>query len=113
MRQAGVIAAAGIVALNEMVERLADDHANARRFAEGIAGVPGITLDLASVQSNIVIFEVDHPTIGPQQLVDTLWQQGIWTFAIGGKRVRAVTNYHVTAEDASVAARAVVAAVGA
>ena len=110
MRQAGVIAAAGIVALTQMVERLADDHANARRFADAIADAPGISIDPASVQSNIVIFEVDHPTVSPQQLVDVLWQQGIWTFAIGGKRVRAVTNYHVTAEDADMAARAVFAA---
>ena len=64
-------------------------------------------LDLSTVQSNIVIFEVDHPTLSPQQLVDRLWEQGIWTFAIGGKRVRAVTNYHVTAEDVDAAARAV------
>ena len=110
MRQAGVIAAAGIVALTQMVERLADDHANARRFAEAITGVPGIAIDPASVQSNIVIFEVDHPTISPQQLVDTLWQQGVWTFAIGGKRVRAVTNYHVSVDDIDNAAQAVAAA---
>ena len=112
MRQAGVIAAAGIVALTTMVERLADDHANARRLAEAIAGVPGILLDSASVQSNIVIFEVDHPSVSPEQLVDELWQQGIWMFAIGGKRVRAVTNYHVTANDIDHAAQAVAAVMG-
>ena len=110
MRQAGVIAAAGIVALTQMVERLADDHANAHRFADAIAGVPGISLDPASVQSNIVIFEVDHPTVSPEQLVDELWEQGVWTFAIGGKRVRAVTNYHVSVDDIDNAAQAVAAA---
>ena len=110
MRQAGVIAAAGIVALTQMVERLADDHANARRFAEAITGVPGIAIDPASVQSNIVIFEVDHPTVSPEQLVDELWEQGVWTFAIGGKRVRAVTNYHVSVDDIDNAAQAVAAA---
>ena len=70
----GMIEARKDITLNEMVERLADDHANARCFAEGIAGIPGIALDLASVQSNIVIFEVDHPTVSPQQLVDVLWE---------------------------------------
>lgn len=112
MRQAGVVAAAGIVALTEMVERLADDHANARRFAAAIAGAPGIALDLASVQTNIVIFEVDHPTVSPDELADRLWEQGVWVFTVGGKRIRAVTNRHVSAEDAERAAQAVVAVLG-
>jgi threonine aldolase len=99
MRQSGVIAAAGIVALTEMVERLADDHANARRLAEGIAGLPGIALEPARVQTNIVIFDVVHPAITPRQLVDTLRERGIWMFDIGGTRVRAVTNYHISAGD--------------
>ncbi|MCB0231774.1 MAG: low specificity L-threonine aldolase, partial [Anaerolineae bacterium] len=60
--------------------------------------------------SNIVIFEVDHPTVSPEQLVDELWEQGVWTFAIGGKRVRAVTNYHVSVDDIDNAAQAVAAA---
>src|SRR5712692_7241148 len=61
MRQAGVIAAAGIVALERMVNRLAEDHANARTLAEGVARLPGMRIDLASVQTNIVIFRVDRP----------------------------------------------------
>lgn len=99
MRQAGVIAAAGIVALTEMVDRLAEDHANARRLAEGIADLPGIRLDPATVQTNIVIFELDRPDLTPQQLADRLAEHGVRLFAIGGQRLRAVTNYHVTAED--------------
>ncbi len=99
MRQAGVIAAAGIVALTEMVDRLAEDHANARRLAEGIAALPGIVLDPATVQTNIVIFELHHPELTPQQLAQALWQRGVWLFAIGGKRLRAVTNYHITPGD--------------
>ena len=63
MRQAGVIAAAGIVALTEMVDRLAEDHLHARRLAEGIAELPGISIDPAKVQTNIVIFELDHPAL--------------------------------------------------
>ncbi len=99
MRQAGVTAAAGIVALTEMTERLVEDHANARRLAEGIADLPGIGLDPATVQTNIVIFELDRPDLTPQQLADALAERGVWLFAIGGKRLRAVTNYHVTAAD--------------
>ena len=60
MRQAGVIAAAGIVSLERMVNRLAEDHANARMLAEGIARLPGLRIDLASVQTNIVIFGVER-----------------------------------------------------
>jgi threonine aldolase len=99
MRQAGVIAAAGIVALNEMVERLAEDHANARRLAAGIAGLPGIGVDPGSIQTNIIIFELDHPRLTAQELEVALHARDIWLFAIGGKRLRAVTNYHVSAED--------------
>jgi threonine aldolase len=60
MRQAGVLAAAGLVALERMIDRLADDHANARRLAEGLADTPGFVVDLDRVQTNIVFFELDH-----------------------------------------------------
>ncbi len=103
MRQAGVIAAAGIVALTEMVDRLAEDHANARRLAEGIASLPGIVLDPATVQTNIVIFALQRPDLSPQQLTARLHEQSVWLFAIGGQRLRAVTNYHVTAQDIELA----------
>jgi threonine aldolase len=98
MRQAGVIAAAGIVALTEMVDRLAEDHANARRLADGIAGLPGVLLDPATVQTNIVIFALERPGLTPQQLAAQLAQRDVWLFAIGGQRLRAVTNCHVTAQ---------------
>lgn len=99
MRQSGVIAAAGIVALTEMVDRLAEDHAHARQLAEGIAGLPGIGIDPARVQTNIVIFELDHPALSPSQLAAQLAERGVWLLAIGGKRLRAVTNYHVSRDD--------------
>lgn len=60
MRQAGVLAAAGIVAMEQMIDRLADDHANARRLAEGLANIPGFIVDLDRVQTNIVFFELDR-----------------------------------------------------
>jgi len=98
-RQAGVIAAAGIVALEQMVDRLAEDHANAKRLAEGLAVLPGIVLDPARVQTNIVIFELDRDDMTPEALAERLKERGVWLFAIGGRRLRAVTNYHVTAAD--------------
>src|SRR5438132_3486098 len=61
MRQAGVLAAAGLCALNEMVDRLADDHANARRLAEGLQGLPGIDIDLARVETNMVFGDCRPP----------------------------------------------------
>jgi threonine aldolase len=99
MRQAGVIAAAGIVALTEMVDRLAEDHVHAKQLAEGIRGLPGVSLDPAKVQTNIVIFELDHSGLSPAQLADRLAERGVWLFAIGGKRLRAVTNYHISSDD--------------
>jgi threonine aldolase len=99
MRQAGIVAAAGIVAITEMVERLADDHANAKRLAEGMSQLEGIHIDPATVQTDIVIFELDHPTLTPAQLSAGLKERGVLLNPIGGSRLRAVTNYEVSAED--------------
>jgi len=99
MRQAGVIAAAGIVALEEMVDRLAEDHANARRLAEGLANLPGIEIDPTTVQTDIVIFTLNHPTLTPEGLAARLKAQGVWLLPIGGPRLRAVTHYGITAKD--------------
>ncbi len=99
MRQAGVIAAAGIVALEQMVERLAEDHANARRLAEGLAGIAGIAIEPESVQSNIVMFGLSD---GQKALADVvaLWaQQGLRISQIEPTRFRAVTHYGITADD--------------
>jgi threonine aldolase len=90
MRQAGVIAAAGLYALEHHVDRLADDHANARRLAQGLAEIDGITIDPATVETNIVVFEVaDAP-----RLVAELAEAGI-EVRNRGSRVRAVTHLDV------------------
>ena len=102
MRQAGIVAAAGIVALTEMVARLADDHANARMLAEGLAALPGVQLDLARVQSNIVLFAMPSPEAA-QHLIASLREQGVLVIGMGGPLVRAVTHYGITAEDIQVA----------
>jgi len=99
MRQAGVIAAAGLVALREMVDRLAEDHANAEALAQGLTGLPGIEVDPATPRTNIVYFTLRHPDVTPQQLVAGLEGRGVRVLALGPARLRAVTNYHVTDAD--------------
>lgn len=99
MRQAGVLAAAGIVALTQMVERLAEDHANARRLAEGLAEIPGIRIDPARVRTNIVYFEVVRPGLTAAALVERVGAEGVRVLPVGPRLVRAVLNYHVSADD--------------
>jgi threonine aldolase len=97
MRQAGVIAAAGIVALEQMVDRLADDHANARCLAEGLAAIPGIGLDPARVQTNIVIFELQEGAPDPAEFNRRLAEHGVKMSLVGGRQVRDVTHYGIEA----------------
>jgi len=96
MRQAGVIAAAGIVALEKIIDRLAEDHANARRFAQGLSSIPGFTLNLERVQTNIIYFEFP-PDIA--DFVPRAAARGVKLDPIGGRLVRAVTHRMVTAGD--------------
>jgi threonine aldolase len=98
MRQAGVIAAAGIVALETMVDRLAEDHVNARNLAEGIARLPKLSVDLASVQTNIVIFAVERPG-GADELVKGAAARKVKIHAIGPAAIRCVTHKDVDADD--------------
>ncbi len=99
MRQAGVLAAAGIIALTKMVDRLADDHANARKLAEGLAEMPGLSIDLSQIKSNIVFFELTRDDMTAEQLVKMLDDEGARMLPVGVGRVRAVTHYHITNED--------------
>jgi threonine aldolase len=96
MRQAGVIAAAGIVALETMVERLAEDHAHAQTLAQGLAQVPCIRIDPERVQTNIVIFEV---TADPVTFQRRLRDAGLLTTPIGGGRIRMVPHYGISRAD--------------
>jgi threonine aldolase len=104
MRQAGVIAAAGIVALQRMVDRLAEDHVNARTLAEGLAKLPGLRVDLATVQTNIVIVHVDG--VGgrsgealTQDLVQGCAGRKVKVHAMGPAAIRCVTHKDVDADD--------------
>jgi threonine aldolase len=98
MRQAGVLAAAGIVALTEMIDRLAEDHANARRLAEGLADTPTLSIDPSRVKTNIVYFAVTANRT-PQELAAQLYTEGVRLLPTGPRQLRAVTNYHVSAND--------------
>ena len=96
MRQAGVIAAAGIVAIEKMVDRLAEDHANARRLVEGLAQIPGFSVSLEKVPTNIVNFEFP-PEVS--DFVIKIGERGVKFLSRSGRSVRAVTNRMVGAED--------------
>jgi len=111
MRQAGVIAAAGLVALEEMVERMADDHANARRLARGLARQPGLTLDPDSVETNIVIFAVAGGDAG--SFLAALRRGGVLAGSPGPGSVRMVTHYGITSDDIDTALRRIEAALAA
>jgi len=91
MRQAGIVAAAGLYALDHHLDRLAEDHARARRLAEGLAELPGVSLDPSAVHTNIVVFTV--PEAGP--LVAALRAAGVRVGALDARRVRAVTHLDV------------------
>jgi len=99
MRQAGIMAAPGIVALGKMVKRLADDHKNARRLAEGIAIIPGLLIDPDKVYTNIVYFEIENGRITADELVARLADKGILTLSTGRRRFRMVTHYGISSDD--------------
>lgn len=99
MRQAGVIAAAGIVALEQMVDRLAEDHANARILALGLAEIPGLNIELGRVQTNIVRFELQIADLRVEEFLGRLRQRGVLMGGMGGRTIRAVTHYGISAAD--------------
>jgi len=98
MRQVGVLAAPGIIALTEMVDRLKDDHARAKALARGIAGLPGIHIDPSTVETDIVIFGFDHPMISVSALIEKMRERGVLALAIFGG-IRMVTHKDVGDED--------------
>ncbi len=107
MRQAGVLAAAGLVSLNEMTERLVEDHAHARLLAEAVAEVENVEIDMASVETNIVIFRLKDGG-DAAGFVRELKEKGVAASAIGPHAVRFVTHYDVSRDECEVAARAAV-----
>lgn len=112
MRQAGVLAAAGLIALEEMPARLADDHVNARHLAEGLAQIKGLAIDPSKVATNIVIFDIAATGLTAAEFSAKLKERGVLMNGIGGSLIRAVTHFdadRVACETAIGAIRDVVA----
>ncbi len=96
MRQAGILAAAGLVALETMIERLSEDHANAKYLAEQLADMPGIELDPATVKTNMVIFGLAPHGLDARQLAERVKQDGVLVQPRGEYTLRAATHYGIT-----------------
>lgn len=107
MRQVGIIAAAGIVALESGVDRLAEDHANAQLLAQGLAAMSGIFVDLDTVQTNMVNFDVARLAVTPEQFIARLAERGVLVAGNGGSVIRAVTSYEVSRGDIEYALSAI------
>lgn len=105
MRQAGVLAACGLISLTKMIDRLQEDHARARRLAEAIYDLPGITLNPAEVETNIIVFYFNHPKITIPELLNKLKEKGILALGVFGG-VRLVTHKDVDDEDVERAIKA-------
>jgi threonine aldolase len=96
MRQAGVLAAAGIVALESMVDRLADDHARARLLAEGLLEIRGLSLEIEIPPTNMVYIQLTpQAPINAPMLVEALAGKGIKVSSIGAKRMRLVVHHWI------------------
>jgi threonine aldolase len=99
MRQAGVIAAPGIVALEKMIPRLKEDHNNAKNLAEGLATLRGIHINLSLVQTNIVTFDVDPSIIDDEEFISKLAKQSILAALQDKNKIRMVTHYGISKEN--------------
>jgi threonine aldolase len=99
MRQVGIIASAGIYALENNVDRLVDDHRRARRLAETVASMPGLSVDLESVQTNIIVIDFADSGISPEEGTNMLEKHGVLVIPFGGTTVRAVTHLDIDDED--------------
>ena len=111
MRQAGVLAAAGLIALEDTPRRLPEDHANARFLAEGLARVPGIQIDARKVATNIVVFDVSATGRASAEISARLKARGVLINGINERLMRAVTHYDATRADCAQALEAVAGAV--
>jgi threonine aldolase len=111
MRQAGVLAAAGLVALDTGIDRLAEDHANARALAEGLAGVPGVEVDQVRVRTNMVRFRLTGSRLTHAALIELAARDGVRLAELGRGTLRAVTHRGVDAADVSRAVSTIAAIV--
>ncbi len=106
MRQAGIIAAAGIYALNHHLERLKEDHHNAKRLAVGLKEFKGVSIDPKHVETNIVIFDVTDTGMTGAQVAEAMKKEGVLIHAFGKTQIRLVTHLDVSGEDIEIALKA-------
>ncbi|MBI3939671.1 MAG: aminotransferase class I/II-fold pyridoxal phosphate-dependent enzyme [Acidobacteria bacterium] len=99
MRQAGVLAAAGLIALEEMPQRLHEDHETARRLARGLAAIAGLSVDPEAVQTNIVILDIEPVAATAEKILARLKERGILMGWVGPQTIRAVTHADVSLQD--------------
>ena len=99
MRQAGILAAAGIVALENMTDRIIEDHNNARVLAEGISSIEGIIINPKMIQTNIIYFSLDHSKISSELLLDKMLKKNIHFFELGPNWFRLVTHAGISKDD--------------
>lgn len=99
MRQAGVIAAAGIVALTTMVDRLTEDHDNAKLLAKGLGGIPGVVVEADEIETNIVIFHFADPNVSSLDVLKRLADAGVKGSNYWGGNIRMVTHYGIDRDD--------------
>jgi threonine aldolase len=111
MRQAGVLAAAALVALEETPKRLHEDHVHARRLAEGLAELPGVRIDPEKVATNIIIFDVSETGRTADEICARLQERGVLASGFGPS-IRMVTHYDVSSEDIETALREISAILG-
>ena len=99
MRQSGILAAAGIVALNEMPKKIIKDHQNASTLAKGLNAISGISIDLEKVKTNIIYFKLDHSKIDSVTLINSMLKKNIKFFELGPNWFRLVTHAGINEED--------------
>lgn len=99
MRQVGIIAEAGIYAVKYHRKRITEDHENARWLAERLTGIAGIEIDMETVQTNLVVFDIGNSGLKVSEAVARLRKLGVWVVQFGGNRIRAVTNLNVDRKD--------------
>ncbi|MHC5137878.1 MAG: beta-eliminating lyase-related protein, partial [Planctomycetota bacterium] len=99
MRQAGILAAAGMVALDTMIDRLADDHTNAKALAEGLNKIHGVDVDLNSVQTNMIYFTLTTEAVSDEQLISSAVEKGVKFLSIVPRAFRMVTHHGIERGD--------------
>ena len=99
MRQAGIIAAAGLIAINKLETQISEDHDNAQLLADGLDQIDGLYIDKNKVKTNIMYFELKSDTVSSKHLLKEMQNQGILFFEVSPNRYRLVTHYGITESD--------------